>query len=304
MAVSEKIANQVLTSENAADFYFKELDLLASTPEPADTAPVVETELLEDAEPVEITLEDKPATVTEEKKANPKLEKRFSEITKQREAARQDAQLARDARDAMEIRLKAYEFQGAGIKAPAPEVNSKPRPDQFSDAFVYAEKLAEWSVDNALKNSKAADERQKVLTTWQQKLESTKAELPDYDELVNSSDVIVGDHIRDAIIESDVGARILYHLAENPEIAAKLSGMSMSSSLRELGRLEAKFEKASPAQAKTSRIDSVIGRDKAPEPISVLKSTSSNIGANISPNGEFNGTYQEWKAARKAGKVR
>ena len=124
MAVSEKIANQVLTSENAADFYFKELDLLASTPEPADTAPVVETELLEDAEPVEITLEDKPATVTEEKKANPKLEKRFSEITKQREAARQDAQLARDARDAMEVRLKAYESQGAGIKAPAPEVKS------------------------------------------------------------------------------------------------------------------------------------------------------------------------------------
>ena len=33
MAVSEKIANQVLTSENAADFYFKELDLLAQHPQ-------------------------------------------------------------------------------------------------------------------------------------------------------------------------------------------------------------------------------------------------------------------------------
>ena len=300
MAVSEKMAGQVLTSENAADFYFKELDLLASTPEPADTTPEVETELPEEIEQVEKVLEEKPATVTEDKKQNPKLEKRFSEITKQREAARQDAQLARDARDAMEIKLKAYENQGSPKEAT--EVSNKPKPEQFNDAFEYAEKLSEWSVDNALKNSKAADERQKVLSSWQQKLDATKAELPDYDDMVNSSDVIVGNHIRDAIMESDVGARILYHLAENPEIAQKLSNMSMSSSLRELGKMEAKFEKVEPTQ--TRQVNSVAARSKAPEPISPIKSATSNIGANISANGDFQGTYQEWKAARKAGKVR
>ena len=75
----------------------------------------------------------------------------------------------------MEVRLKAYENQSA--PKPALTVDQKPTPAQFVDAFEYAEALAEWSAENALKNRdiqeverKATESRQKVLTDWQKRL--------------------------------------------------------------------------------------------------------------------------------------
>ena len=116
--------------------------------------------------------------------------------------------------------------------------------------------------------------------------------------MVASSDVVVGDHIRDAILESDVGPKILYHLAENPEIAEKLSSLSTASALREIGKLEARFEKVEAPAAKAVSVS------KAPAPIAPLKAKGSALDVNIDSKGEFHGTFQAWKAARLAGKIR
>jgi len=42
---------------------------------------------------------------------------------------------------------------------------------------------------------------------------------------------VVSNEVRDAIFESEVGPRILYHLAENPEIAEQLQGMTLTKAL-------------------------------------------------------------------------
>jgi len=299
---SEKEAGNLLTSENAADFYSQKLGLaveasveaVEQTPEPTEEAPQSEPEAIEEA------------TQPEERKQNPKLEKRFSEITKQREAARQEAQREREAREALEARLRDLEAKVAP-QAPA-KVDEEPKPDQFTDAFEYAKALAEWSAEQALLNRdkqeaerKANEERQKLIQSWQTKLEQAKATLPDYEEMIASSDVVVNDDIRDAILESDVGPQILYHLAENPEIAKKITGGSTRQALRELGKLEARLEAKQP---ETKRIDPVVARSKAPEPISPIRAANSVPDVGMSTDGKFHGTYADWKAARKAGKIR
>ena len=299
---SEKEAGNLLTSENAADFYSQKLGLAAEapveaveqTPEPTEQAPQSEPEAIEEA------------TQPEERKQNPKLEKRFSEITKQREAARQEAQREREAREALEARLRDLEAKVAP-QAPA-KVDEEPKPDQFTDAFEYAKALAEWSAEQALLNRdkqeaerKANEERQKLIQSWQTKLEQAKATLPDYEEMIASSDVVVNDDIRDAILESDVGPQILYHLAENPEIAKKITGGSTRQALRELGKLEARLETKQP---ETKRIEPVVARSKAPEPISPIRAANSVPDVGMSTDGKFHGTYADWKAARKAGKIR
>jgi len=299
---SEKEAGNLLTSENAADFYSQKLGLaveapveaVEQTPEPTEEAPQSEPEAIEEA------------TQPEERKQNPKLEKRFSEITKQREAARQEAQREREAREALEARLRDLEAKVAP-QAPA-KVDEEPKPDQFTDAFEYAKALAEWSAEQALLNRdkqeaerKANEERQKLIQSWQIKLEQAKATLPDYEEMIASSDVVVNDDIRDAILESDVGPQILYHLAENPEIAKKITGGSTRQALRELGKLEARLEAKQP---ETKRIEPVVARSKAPEPISPIRAANSVPDVGMSTDGKFHGTYADWKAARKAGKIR
>jgi len=298
--MSDKEASQVLTSENAAEFYANRLGLAES---PADNEAVVETEPLTQDEQSEPKEAEKEANQEGERKP-PKLEKRFSEITKQREEARQEAQRERQARVELEQRLAALEQQ----RQPQQQsyVDQEPQPSQFADAFEYAKALAEFSTEKALAErdrqvaqAREQEAQQKIIQSWAQKVQEAKAELPDFDDLVASSDVVVNNAVRDAILESDVGPKILYHLAENNDLAKKIAGLSPNAALREIGKLEARFE-ATPETKQTAPVV----RSKAPTPIQPIRGGQGKADVPISANGEFHGSYQAWKAARKSGKIR
>lgn len=295
----------VVSSENASEFYAGKLGLAAETPSEAVETTEPEAQETEGSEPEA----EKETQATEERKPNPKLEKRFSELTKQREEARKEAQREREAREALEARLNALE-QSKQPQQASVEPDDEPQPHQFSDAFEYAKALAEFTAEQALKNRdkqeaerKASEERQKVIDAWAKKVDAAKAELPDFDDMVQSSDVVISNEVRDAIIESDVGPQLLYHLAENPEIAEKLASKSVVSALRELGKLEARFEREAEKQAEESS-KPVVKKSNAPAPIKPLRATSAAADTPIDSDGQFHGTFQQWKAARLAGKIR
>ena len=296
-----KQAGTVVTSENLADFNANKLGLASEqSPTVAETGDEkASSEPAAEEGQSEPKLAKDEATDTEEKKQNPKLEKRFSELTK----ARKEAE-ARAAQ--LEKRLAALESNPAPQPQSVPANNQKPSPDDFRDAFEYAEALAEWSAEQALvkreqevRQREAETQKQKVIQTWQQKLEATKAELPDYEDMVASSTVAVTDAVRDAIIESDVGPRILYELASDDELAEKLTTMSIPSALKLIGKLEAKFEKTeAPAKAEKK---SVAAKSNAPEPIRPLRSTGGV--SDVAIDGEKL-SFQQYRAARLAGKIR
>ena len=283
----------VLTSENSAEFYANKLGLAEDSPtEAVETEPVAETE---QSEPV-VENEEK---VTEEPK--PKVKMRFDEVTKQRDLAKQEAEQARQRTQELEQELKAIKSQAAPKQEQSRD--EKPRPDQFVDAFEYAEALADWSAENAVMRARQEDvekriqaERAIVIETWNKKLEATKSELPDFDDMVASSDIVVSDQVRDAILESDVGPRILYHLAENQELAEKISKSSLITALREIGKLEAKFEKTEPKEVKT-----VAQKSKAPAPISPIKAGSSD---QVIVTDTDKMTFAQYKAMRQAKRIR
>jgi hypothetical protein len=299
--MSEKEAGQVLTSENAAEFYANRLGLAES---PAETEAGQESEPESEETQSEPKEAEKEANQEGERKQNPKLEKRFSEITKQREEARKEAQNERQARLELEQRLAAMEQQRQPQQAF--NVDSEPQPSQFNDAFEYAKALAEFSTEKALaeRDRQVAQQReqeaqQKIIQSWAQKVQEAKAELPDFDDLVASSDVVVNNAVRDAILESDVGPKILYHLAENNDLAKKIASLSPNAALREIGKLEARFE-VNPETKQTAPVV----RSKAPAPIQPIRGGQGKADVPISADGEFHGSYQAWKAARKSGKIR
>ena len=290
--MSDKEAGQVLTSENSADFYANKLGLATET-EP------VQTEVVEVKSEPEAQDDAKPA---EDPKPN-RLEKRFTEITRQREMARQEAERERTRASELEARLKELE---AKVNPKPVEQTSEPQPEQFETAFDYAKALAKFSTEKALRDRdiqeelrKAEEQRAKTYEAWNQRQAQVKAELPDYDDMIASSDVVISDQVRDAIFESEVGPHILYHLAENPDIAERLSKMSALVALKEIGKLEARFEKTEPK----TEVKPVV-RSNAPKPISPLRSSSAAVDTPIDSNGEFTGTPAQWREMRKAGKIR
>jgi hypothetical protein len=289
----------VVTSENLAEFNAKRMGLADSTP--SEAAPVAEPPEVDNGQS-ELVEASEEATATEDRKRNPKLEIRFEKITKQREEARAEAQREREARESLEAKVRELEGRNQPEKV---EASEEPRPEQFTDMYEYAKALTDYKVDQRLAEEKQKEaqakveaQRQQVINTWAKRVESAKAEMPDFEAMVGSADVVVSNEVRDAIFESEVGPQVLYHLAENPELAEKLQGMTVTSALRTIGRLEAQFEKAE-IQTKT-----VVGKSKAPAPINPIRSAANGRDVNLTSDGNFHGSYQAWKAARLAGRIR
>ena len=291
-------AQSIVTSSNAADFYAERLGLAEVQEEPVavePTEPATEDEQL--SEPIA------EEEATEAEKPKDKLEKRFSKVTKR-------AQDAEAKAEQLEARLREVEArQNPQTIAQTANVNDKPQAGQFDDAFEYAEALAEWSAEKALKDRdiaesqrKAEEERNKVLKSWNDKVDKAKKEMPDFNDIVSSSTVVVSDAIRDAILESDVGPQILYQIASDDDYAESLTSMPAIKALKEIGRLEARYE---GEQEKPEKKAKTVATSKAPAPISPLKGGKS-AGADVlvDTNGEFYGSYAQWKAARLANKIR
>lgn len=299
--MADKEASSVVTNENATTFYAERLGL-------ADQEPVAEVDSVKkESEPVAAQEQSEPeAKVEAEKqdKRSDKLNKRFDKVTQRAKEAEARAQ-------ELEKRLKEYETrQQAPAQEPVQERNAdaKPQAHQFNDAFEYAEALAEWSAENALKQRdaeeaqrKAQKAQEKVINAWTEKIAKAKAELPDFDAMVQSSTVAVSNEIRDSILESDVGPQILYHLASDEEFAQKLAEMPTVKALREIGKLEARFEQGDKPKKSKEPVREV----KAPEPIKPLAG-GKVVGTDplVDTNGEYYGSYAQWKAARQAGKLR
>jgi hypothetical protein len=302
--VAERLAANVVTSENLAEFNAKRMGL--ADPLPQDAAAVEENP----AEPSEDVAQSDPsgedeAKATEERKPNPKLERRFSQITKERESARDEARRERELRESLEVQVR--ELKNKAQPSAEPKFDSEPKPEQFTDMYEYQQALVDYRVDQRLgeekqkeANARAEAERVKVINTWAKRVETAKAEIPDFEDMVGSADVAVSNEVRDAIFESDVGPRVLYHLAENPDIAEKLNGMTMTAALRMIGKLEAQFEKKSDEQL----LKTVVNKSKAPAPINPIRSAANGRDVNLTSDGQFHGSYQAWKAARLAGRIR
>ena len=300
--MSDREAANVLTSENLADFNATRLGL-ASEEAPVVAEAVEETP---DSEPtIKVEAESEPeaedeAQVTDKPKQNPKLEKRFSELTKRAKQAEAD-------KANLEARLQELESR----QTPAPQqvdpVIEKPQASQFNDAFEYAEALAEWSAERALEQRdiqeqqrKVDEQRNEVIKSWSAKLEAAKADIPDFDDMVASSNVQVRDEVRDAILESDVGPQILYHLASDDDYANKLAAMPTNKALKELGKLEVQFERKEAPIEKSEPV----ARSKAPAPIKPITAGKGTSDVLIDGNGAFHGTYAQWKSARQAKRIR
>lgn len=305
MADNQESTVQTVTSETLADFNAEKLNL--------SKEPQAEVKLDEPkAEETETEIEhETEQTEEQEKKGNPKLQKRFSELTQQREQARQEAATLKAENEALQAKLKQFDTSAPKEENNSVQVDSdRPKADDYLDSngnvtLEYAEKLAIWAGKQALverdakeQKDKAEQAQNKVVNEWAERLNTFKKDIPDFDDMVNSSDIAVSDQIRDAILESDVGPQVLYHLATNTDEAKNLQNMPLASALRYIGRLEAKYE-----TAPTEKVVKEVSVSKAPAPISPIRSGKTVPEAKLDSNGEFTGTFEEFKKFRQAGKI-
>lgn len=159
------------------------------------------------------------------------VQPRIDELTR----ARREAE-----REAAYWRQVAQQGQAQPSAQAAPQ---KPTPEQFDDYGQYVEALTDWKADQAVAKRMEQDSTRKVADTRAQTFAERQATartvMPDYDEVVGSSDTPIANHVGEAIMESDRGPDLAYHFAKNPDVLMRLNGMSPTQAAREIGKLEA-----------------------------------------------------------------
>ncbi len=293
--VVERTAPTVLTNENADAFYDEKLGVMQPEPEK------VETPKTDDAD----------EAIKQAGKKNPKIESRFSELSEKRKAAEKDAEEARSEAQKLREEREALQLERDALKAKyeppkTDPLGPEPQPEQFADAKEYGSALKEWTTEKTERDHAQKDANEKQAKAWTEKAGNARKDFADYDEKVNASTVKVSDAVRDAIIESDIGAHLQYYLADNPKEATRLAGLSERSALRELGKIEAKLADKVKGEPKNelAEIKPEVEVSKAPVPPTPLRGTSGGDIPRQDGNGKYHGTYAQYKADREAGRIK
>jgi hypothetical protein len=179
------------------------------------------------------------------------VQPRIDELTRARREAEREAAYWR-------ARATAGQTNQEQAQSPAPAATPKPTPDQFDDHGAYIEALTDWKAEQAVLKHEAtkaeeaaakakAQEAATKAKTWEERQGAARTAMPDYDDVVGNSDTPVAQHVIEALLESENGPGLVYHLAKNPEVAERLNGMSPLAAARELGKIEVSLQKAAAA---------------------------------------------------------
>lgn len=186
-----------------------------------------------------------------------------------------------------------------------PEQGSdEPKREQFdtyeefirADAKYHAEKAADVRARKVLDDSKKRDEQQRtqgeherVTREWNAKVEKARDALDDFDEVCAESESPVTQAMSAAILESEHGALIAYHLAKNPAEAERISKLSPSKQAAAIVALEDKVK--APAKQPSS----------APEPIKPVGQKGAEVQKDPSQmtDAEFAAMRRKQIAARR-----
>ncbi len=209
--------------------------------------------------------------------------------------ARAEAKLLREERDRLNAKL---EERSKPQESGEPKRENYDSDDAFLKAFIRheakqeleqgrkAEREAEQGKE---KQQKAAAGSEKVAKEWSEREKSFQTATKDYDAVVGpfaeEEMQQLSYDARMAIVESDVGPALLYHLAKHPEEAERIADLSPLRQIAELGKLEAKV--SMPAKKTTS----------APAPAST---TSGGRTASKDPSKMDQKEYEDYRKSQGA----
>lgn len=185
--------------------------------------------------------EGQQQTERDEKGRYKGVQPRIDELTRARREAEREA--------AYWKQVAAGQAQSSAQAAP-----QKPTPDKYDDYGEYVEALTDWKADQAVAKRMEQDSTRKAAETrtqtFAERQVAARAVMPDYDEVVGSSDTPIANHVGEAIMESERGPDLAYHFAKNPDALVRLNDMSPTQAAREIGKLEATLPapKAQPSK--------------------------------------------------------
>ncbi len=134
------------------------------------------------------------------------------------------------------------------------------------------------NVERDRQTAAEADEAQALeLGDWQAAVDKQSADpaTPDFDDVIDASkDVPINAPMRDFMMDSPAGPRMLYELAKNVELADQIHSLPPLRALAAMGRLEASLDEAPPTPAAAAAGGTPKPRARLPKPPNPVGSSS------------------------------
>jgi hypothetical protein len=188
-----------------------------------------------------------------------------------------------------------------------PEPPGKPKLHDFPTLEAYQEALTDWKLDQreGQKRAEAAQAEarsaeEKIQAGWSQSEDSARTAHTDYDELIQSVKAPEGPGVmaaRQAMLEDDAGAEILYHLATHPDEMKRIAALSPVSAVREIGRLSATIAPPSSAAGINPK-QKLSGAPRPPAPLS--RPSAGTTKKDILDDDFARNDYRGWSKVREA----
>lgn len=212
-------------------------------------------------EKAEITPEQETAAKEAKKEAELQkgVQRRIDKITRQKYEAEARAKMLEERVAAMEAR-----------QASAPKDDEMPTLGKYNNFDEYVAAKAEYISKKTIESTlterekrqaaeREATERTKTVESWNKRVEKATAEMPDFEEVITSSEVPMTGPMQQAIMESEAGPKLAYYLANHPNEASDIARMTPIGAIRTLGRIEERLSK--PVEKKST---------SAPEPLTPI----------------------------------
>jgi len=292
---TEQGTGTVTQSEAPTDF--REYTAWRATgelPEKTETPPVTEDGARKTAETPDPKTETAPDSEPDDNQETGESETDETPRKKRDSKDRKISYLERELTAARERLAQQPAAVEPGLK-PTEPAPGKPKLEDFQTLEEYQESLTDWKLDQREKTRAEAEAKhardvaeREAFETWAKREKAAKKAHEDYEDVMEATTIPDGPGVqaaRLAMLESESGAEILYHLAKQPAELKRIAALSPVSAVREIGKLEAALTKSSSAPENgTPRIT---GAPKPPPPTGRPSKTSSDTPEEAAKRGDF-----------------
>jgi hypothetical protein len=186
-----------------------------------------------------------------------------------------------------------------------PAATGKPKLEDFQTLEAYQEALTDWKLDQRESDRKKAEARtaaeQAARTeqdNWAKREKAARKAHDDYDDLIDTVKIPAGPGVlaaRQAMLEDEHGAELLYYLAKNPKELERIAGLSPASAVLAIGKLSATFDKPPATENGKPKIT---GAPKPPPPSGRPSKTTSDTPEEAAKRGDFR-AYTKLRTAER-----
>lgn len=184
----------------------------------------------------------------------------------------------------------------------AASTEGKPSPDDFDTHADYVDALADWKVEQKLKERDQREQETRVKTEYQKRTESFRSQVKTFQEthkdfaevIEDIDDIPMSLTVQEILLDADNGPELMYEMAKNRKEYERICRMDAKSAAFAMGQLAVRIEKQTEAKKPEAK------KSNAPAPISPVGQSSASVAKSIYDPNVAKMSQREYEKFRRA----